>query len=102
MVDHPIGVGDEVFIRNRGFTGRHKLQDLWSTTRYRVQTAKDSVYTVVSDTGQQRTLNRRDMKRVPPKYISSDNYPARDPYLFVGVCDYAINRRVCGIKNHRL
>lgn len=32
MVDHPIGVGDEVFIRNRGFTGRHKLQDLWSTT----------------------------------------------------------------------
>lgn len=78
MVDHPIGVGDEVFIRNRGFTGRHKLQDLWSTTRYRVQTAKDSVYTVVSDTGQQRTLNRRDIKRVPPKYISSDNYPARD------------------------
>lgn len=78
MVDHPIGVGDEVFIRNRGFTGRHKLQDLWSTTRYRVQTAKDSVYTVVSDTGQQRTLNRRDIKRVPPKYISSDNCHARD------------------------
>lgn len=73
-------MGDEVFISNRGFTGRHKLQDLWSTTRYRVQTVKDCVYmyTVVSNTGQQRTLNKRDIKRVPPKYISSDNYTERD------------------------
>lgn len=23
-------------------------------------------------------------------------------YFFVGVCDYVINRRVCGIKNYRL
>lgn len=81
MVDPPNDVGDEVFIRNRGFTGRHKLQDLWRTTRYRVQTVKDSVYTVVSDTGQQRTLNRRDIKRVPSKYISSDNYIASDSNL---------------------
>lgn len=55
-----------------------QLQDLWNTTRYRVQTVKDSVHTVVSDAGQQRTLNRRDIKRVPSKYISSDNYTACD------------------------
>lgn len=78
MVDPPIDVGDEVFIRNRGFTGRHKLQDVWSTTRYRVQTAIDSVYTVVSDTGQQRTLHRREINRVPSKYTSSNNYTACD------------------------
>lgn len=78
IVDPPIGVDDEVFIRNRGFTARHKLQDLWNTTRYRVQTVKDSVHTVVSDAGQQRTLNRRDIKRVPSKYTSSDNYTACD------------------------
>lgn len=55
-----------------------QLQDLWNTTRYRVQTVKDSVHTVVSDAGQQRTLNRRDIKRVPSKYTSSDNYTACD------------------------
>lgn len=48
MVDPPIDLGDEVLIRNRGFTIRHKLQDLLSTTRYRFQTDKDSVYTVVT------------------------------------------------------
>lgn len=33
MVDPPIDVGDEVFIRNRGFRGRHEVQDLESTAR---------------------------------------------------------------------
>lgn len=64
-----------------------QLQDLWNTTRYRVQTVKDSVHTVVSDAGQQRTLNRRDIKRVPSKYTSSDNYTACDvnPSLHVSL-----------------
>lgn len=61
----PIGVGGNVYVRNRGFTGRHKLQDIWNSSKFRVTNVQDSVYTVQSGDGLHKTLNRRDIKRCP-------------------------------------
>ena len=75
LVDPEISVGDFVYVRNRAFTGRHKLQDLWGRNRYRVVKIQDNVYTVVSEDGHSRTVNRTDIKLVPKTELrqSSDS-----------------------------
>ena len=70
----PIGVGGNVYVRNRGFTGHHKLQDIWYSSKFRVTNVHDSVYTVQSGDCLQKTLNRRDIKRCP----SHPHLPVQD------------------------
>ena len=74
MHDLPNHVGDDVYVRNRGFTGRHKLQYIWNNSKFRVTNVQDSVYTVQSGDGLKKTLNRRDIKRCP----SHPHLPVQD------------------------
>ena len=74
MHDPPIRVGDDVYVRNRGFTGRHKLQDIWNSSKFCVTNVQDSVSTVQSGDSLQKILNRRDIKRCP----SHPHLPVQD------------------------
>lgn len=65
--EQPLVEGQLVYLREHGFLGRHKIQDLWSSTVYQVVRAPrdgGSVYTVapVHDLGKVRHVHRMSLK----------------------------------------
>ena len=64
--DTSLSVGTRVFLRNRGFKGRHKIQDVWNSVPHVVTKRPDpngNVYTVtpLDGNGHIKTLQRRDL-----------------------------------------
>ncbi|CAG2220736.1 unnamed protein product [Mytilus edulis] len=70
-----ICVGDKVYIRNRGEHGRNKIQDIWSSTVYRVVRLSENTVTVKPSDGAgvSRTLNRRDVIKCNIQQSVDDN-----------------------------
>lgn len=65
--EQPLTEGQLVYLREHGFSGRHKIQDLWSSIKYQVVRAPregGSVYTVapVHDLGKLRHVHRTSLK----------------------------------------
>lgn len=65
--EQPLAEGQLVYLREHGFLGRHKIQDLWSSIKYQVVRAPrggGSVYTVapVHDLGKLRHVHRTSLK----------------------------------------
>lgn len=69
--EQPLTEGHMVYLREHGFLGRHKIQDLWSSTVYQVvRVPRDggAVYTVapVQDLAKVRNVHRMSLKpRIP-------------------------------------
>lgn len=69
--EHPLQPGQLVYVRNRQFTGRHKIQDVWLPTPHRVIAQLDSdrpVYSVVpvDFSKPQRNLHRNELRVCGP------------------------------------